>query len=57
MSNNHDIIRHCDEYQCSKCCKSWDIKDDDPPPCTPVARVTNNTKHIDKLREILKNDT
>ena len=48
MLNNHDIIRHCDEYQCSKCGKSWDIKDEDPPPClTPVDQ-------INKLREILK---
>lgn len=35
MSEEHEAVRHCDEMQCHKCGKSWDVGDTEPPECLP----------------------
>jgi hypothetical protein len=35
----HAAIRYGDEYQCPKCGKAWDVKDDEPPVCRELKPV------------------
>jgi len=38
----HNAIRYGDEYQCSKCGKSWEIDDPDEPSCTESVEVDDS---------------
>lgn len=52
MSQQHREIREGDEVFCTKCHKRWGI-DEDAPSCVD-SKVSNNRKHINELRKVLK---
>lgn len=57
----HKAARHYgDQMQCSRCGKSWDVNDPDPPECedigTPAGKITviGPADRIAQLRELFK---
>lgn len=52
---SHQIKRYNDQYSCSKCGKTWDINDPEPPVCE-TAQVTQGKQWINHIRNILKKD-